>query len=159
MLSPVPAGPPESKRVSTSVPSTSLFFWVLSLSLSLSLSLLFHLGYLDIIRLLSYHILYVLKCICLKRCDQVASRSNGPAHRCDFVLNIPSPVEKPPPSTLKPVRHPHEYLCSSHLCASVVELQSNRFPNLSQYVLHTPQSLRERDRPSPPTERCPEDTR
>ena len=153
MLSPVPAGPPESKRVSRRRFLALLcFFWVLSLSL------LFRLGCLDIICLLFYHILYVLECICLKRCDQVASRSNGPAHRCDFVLNIPSPVEKPPPPTPKPVRRPHEYLFGSHLCASVVKLQSNRFSNLNRYVLHTPQSLRERDRPSPPTERCPEDT-
>ena len=36
-------------------------------------------------------------------------RVDCPSWRRDFLLNIPSPVEKPPPSTLKPARHLYEY--------------------------------------------------
>lgn len=72
--------------------------------------------------------LYVGKKRC-GRAHQDASRSKRWSPGCDFVLNFPSPVEKPPPSTIKPVRHPHEYLCketrSFHLCTSVVELQTD----------------------------------
>ena len=40
-----------------------------------------------------------------------ASRSNATrSWMCDFALNIPSPIEKPPPSTFKPPRHLYEYL-------------------------------------------------
>lgn len=155
MLSPVPAGPPKSKCMFRCQFLYLLcFLWVLPFPFFVCLSACCQSSLLLCVIYSGMHLYTQAAMTALIKTRRDRAWADPP---CVTVLNIPSPVEKPPPPTLNPC---DTYTANKPavLIYTLPLLNVHHFSNVNRYVIHTPRSPRERDQSSSPTKRCPEDT-